>query len=167
MLKHVSSDQEPSYSDMYEKTKVIRLLLKETTNFEKESVESKNYLNQYKKDLMGYFVYRANHASKVQDYNAAIGCLSRLIQSLTTNYTLKILNQETVLQDFLQRNPASFEQKQMSPSAVDNNDNNSVKKTNQNIFKDDSFVEFESMFLGEKLIQDTSDYKQLGELFFK
>jgi hypothetical protein len=162
MFKNVSNDQEPSYCDMYEKSKVIRLLLDQTTNFEKESVESKNYLNQYKQDLIAYFVYRANHASKVQEYNGAISCLSRLIKSLTHNYTLKIPNQEFMLEEFFKRHLASFEQKQISPIAIDNNDNNDVLKTNENIFRDDSFVEFDSMFRGERII-DPSDYKQLGE----
>ena len=109
LLENVSDEQNITYSDTYEKKAIILLLLIQTSHFERESIESSNYLTKYKISLLEYFLNRLDgNVDKVFDFINAFGCISALLRSLKKSNSFRIDSQERILDDLLKSHLSSF-----------------------------------------------------------
>ena len=110
LFKHLNDESNlPTYSDMYEKKSVLALLLNQTDNFVRESQESKQYLDKYKKMLLDYFLKRLDfNVSNVHDFKNLIGCVSLMTRTLGQKYSFKIDTQEQKIKFMSKLNTPSF-----------------------------------------------------------
>ena len=145
LFDHVTAPGETTFSDSYEKKSIIKLLLSQTTNFEKESIESKIYLDKYKSNVLAYFLKNMDDVQKIPDFNNSIGTIGYLLRSLLLVHTHKLESQEMVIDELLKRSLPSFNVLQEKNSNLNPSNYEENEQFNEN--------DFEKMFKKKKYIE--------------